>query len=365
MNKQLIPIMYNTIKTNKFENIQPMSQIVNSQTRTKCQIGLFRVSNPGYKDVFVKLSPCLDESDHHVTDLRKAKTSITSVEVELFGMTNLLRKHGVCNTFVESYTTDLLKISHFKYGDHCYSMLITEPIKGTTFDNFLKSKKYSLSLTEYAEILFQLIYAIDCLNHIKMKHMDLHFENIFIEELREPIVIKYGLIHKDVYVKTKYIVKIIDLDGAYKLNGSEYLKEDFKRAIQNKEIFSGKSDKMNNRMDLIKIVFHLTHYFPKNVLKELHLTDVHDRVPFINTKLKNILKSANYKFRNTYYTNKFGIFLNKKMNPLSLDENSIRSSFIILDDLSNSFFSKKITKISKSYDQKKLFSTFSSVVLSP
>jgi hypothetical protein len=244
-------------------------------------------------------------------------------------------------------------------------MLITEPVKGITFDKFLKGKKYSISLTKFAGILFQLIYAIDCLNHIKMKHTDLHFGNIFIEKLREPIVVKYGLTHKDVYIKTKYVVKIIDLDGAYKLNGSEYLKDDFKRAIKNKQIFSGKSDKMNNRMDLIKIVFHLTQYFPKNFLKELHLTDVHDRVPFINTKLKNILKSANYKSRNTYFTNEFGIFLDKNMNPLSLDGNSIRSSFEILDDLSNSFFPKKITEISKSYDQKNMFSKFSSAVLSP
>jgi hypothetical protein len=64
-------------------------------------------------------------------------------------------------------------------------------------------------------IMFQLLWTFKVFNSLRFKHNDLHFNNIFIEEIDNPIYM-FFLKNKgsdDCYVlKTKYIVKIYDFD---------------------------------------------------------------------------------------------------------------------------------------------------------
>lgn len=61
-----------------------------------------------------------------------------------------------------------------------------------------------------SSILFQMLYTLSCFNRLGLNHNDLHFGNIFVEKLDEPISLYFNLDGRIIELTTKFIVKIYD-----------------------------------------------------------------------------------------------------------------------------------------------------------
>jgi hypothetical protein len=70
-----------------------------------------------------------------------------------------------------------------------------------------------VSLSDLLSVMFIIIYTLLCFANLGLRHNDLHFGNIFIEETKEPVFLFFHL-QRDliVRVKTRYIPKIYDFD---------------------------------------------------------------------------------------------------------------------------------------------------------
>ena len=97
-------------------------------------------------------------------------------------------------------------------------MLITECGEGISLSTFMKSYSSSKQ-SELVSILFQLLYTLLVLDKIKLTHYDLHFGNIFLEEVEDSVDKTFVyFISLDTYVVLtvgKYFVKLFDWDFAY------------------------------------------------------------------------------------------------------------------------------------------------------
>ena len=62
-------------------------------------------------------------------------------------------------------------------------------------------------------ILIQILYAILIMQSLEMNHNDLHTENVLIEVLEEPMMVRFE--HYGIEFYTTYIAKILDFDHAY------------------------------------------------------------------------------------------------------------------------------------------------------
>jgi hypothetical protein len=72
----------------------------------------------------------------------------------------------------------------------------------------------SLYKTEYdnPQIVFQVLYTIACFERVGLKHNDLHYGNIMIQRLKEPVELSYEINGVVVSFTTNLVVKIIDYD---------------------------------------------------------------------------------------------------------------------------------------------------------
>lgn len=96
------------------------------------------------------------------------------------------------------------------------NILITLKSNGKTFENWLINQKYDIQ--DLLSIIFQVLYTIYCFNLINLRHNDLHFRNIFIDELPDYTTIYYKntcvMEPCDTYVtlRTRYVARIYDFD---------------------------------------------------------------------------------------------------------------------------------------------------------
>uniref|UniRef100_A0A6C0KTP9 Protein kinase domain-containing protein n=1 Tax=viral metagenome TaxID=1070528 RepID=A0A6C0KTP9_9ZZZZ len=94
-------------------------------------------------------------------------------------------------------------------------------VTGTTPNNSLFSfddAMFQIDTTspyDFKPILFQIIYSLSVMDHFGIVHNDLHFKNIFVQDLGEPYILKFNLENFSLQIKTKYIIKIFDWDRAY------------------------------------------------------------------------------------------------------------------------------------------------------
>lgn len=81
-----------------------------------------------------------------------------------------------------------------------------------------------LELVHFLSIWYQLCYTLLYMqDHYEFTHYDLHASNVMIEFLQQPIVLCYPCKNKTYYLKTKYLVRIIDVASSYiKVDGVEY-----------------------------------------------------------------------------------------------------------------------------------------------
>ena len=377
-----------------------------SESRTSCtkangrihiKNGLF---NKGvFHSVFVKFSRCrwwdFDEyrTTHGISETT-AKEAPTYAEVKFFALTNALNEHKVCDSFPFSYNHllnehivkhDKKQVREYSLDDDgiavydrtkpyvkkneewhpYYSMLITENLSGyEELGTFLKSSPDKMTDYDHYAILFQIMYAIQCMGEINMGHMDLHGGNVLVKKLN--LVKNYTKYtyktpsggFKTVFIPITYEVKIIDLDGAYKFRSNDTIKQEFTPAIVNKNVYTGDNVvDPNPRHNTIKVLYTYNDRMPESFLKPVQhniirrmlrkfFTNKTYRVPFVNYDPSKYNSKGDRKL-----VKHFGIFLNENTRRGSnLKDDIIMHPGYIVDRIA-----KKFTKVpSEEYVAKEL-----------
>jgi hypothetical protein len=98
------------------------------------------------------------------------------------------------------------------------NFLILENINSEKFIDFLERINTD-NFKDLIAILFQIFYTCYCFAKIGLKHNDLHFNNIFIVDMKEEYTFYFDLGNLGYYSsKTKYLVKIYDFDNSSSLD---------------------------------------------------------------------------------------------------------------------------------------------------
>ena len=172
-----------------------------------------------YENIISKLisnqnTPCLVDYlgsyECLYTEFDNIHPSIFSNKKNIFNVEDKLRS---------TFKTQLQEIKD-NNEDYDYSkinLLITKKSQGTSLEKFIVYKRYSIETLIY--IIFQILYTLITFNTVPLKHNDLHFGNIFIEELDEAKTLSFKLSENSIItIKTKYIPLIYDYDIAVSYN---------------------------------------------------------------------------------------------------------------------------------------------------
>jgi len=98
-----------------------------------------------------------------------------------------------------------------KYNERQANLLVLEYSKGIPLYQWLATH----SNEDVFDVVFQILYTLTCFYNFGLKHNDLHFFNILIEELEEPKTLYFKFHPNNKYViklHTKFIPKIFDFD---------------------------------------------------------------------------------------------------------------------------------------------------------
>jgi hypothetical protein len=96
------------------------------------------------------------------------------------------------------------------------TILALEMSKGVKLIDWLNNTR---TLKEMLGVVFILIYTLSCFSMILLRHNDLHFENIFVEDIGREITLYFQIKPDEVVgVVTRYIPKIYDFDRGYMIN---------------------------------------------------------------------------------------------------------------------------------------------------
>lgn len=82
----------------------------------------------------------------------------------------------------------------------------------TLFETF----KSQLTPLSKMQIMFQIMWTLECFNKIGFQHNDLHSQNILVSTLKTPKIFTYKYNNILFQLKTKYVVKIFDFDRSTK-----------------------------------------------------------------------------------------------------------------------------------------------------
>lgn len=267
--------------------------------------------NCNKKKVFIKITEV------------KSLNSPSVKEIKFYKLTNTLLNNNIINSVPYCYNNDYLKTDTVKIKNKLFSILITDDL---VYKGYLTMHEFFKLYKKIPEsILFELLYTLHTFDKIKLKHMDLHADNIYIKKLKEPINIQYEMIIdnniKQFYVKTKYVLKVIDFDGSQKNSiQNKIMKNNFTKSIKNPESITGKSTKNTNRVNILKIVHTILH---ENIKSDKLLgkfwVKSNKGIPFTNK-----FKFGNFMNRNAL--NRYGLYIKnlsaKKIKFLKLN-NSI------------------------------------------
>lgn len=317
------------------------------KTRTKCQIIKTKIKNT---EVVIKYSPIKENIN--------PKESATYSEIKMLEITNKLKDDKICDNFVRSYNRKYLKGDIIKDEGKWKTMLITENLKAKGYER-LKTKIRNIERKDLKDIIFKIIYSISCMGHMNMGHMDLHFDNIYIKKAKTDTNIydEYEYMYKEgkyekVYIKSKYEIKIIDFDGAYKMkSGNKKLKRKYRKEIKNINIYSGRVTKANPRTNVMKVLHELEENEIMNKIN--YIKDENGRIPYKNKDIKEIINK--HKNIHKEFTKKYGIYMKEKEDELvELSNNDVKTPMRILKEMKMRN-NKKNKKIRKKYTQKNLF----------
>lgn len=150
------------------------------------------------------------------------------------------------------------KINKSRYNTENTSILIISKSSGKTLLDYIGIYTV-ITLNDKFNILFQILYTLKCFEKIGLSHNDLHFGNIFIDELETPEERIYYISNDEcVKIKIKYDVKIFDFD-----RGSIYhpaVERNF--TLDNGDFCStfGKCNKFQQNKDLSSFIYRLQLY---------------------------------------------------------------------------------------------------------
>ena len=102
------------------------------------------------------------------------------------------------------------------YNHEKFHLLITERI--SNFIPFYEWLESQHNINEYKIIFFQIYWSLACFSKIKLKHNDLHFNNILIETEPEPSLYYFEIKSRGktriIKLETRYRVRIFDWDNS-------------------------------------------------------------------------------------------------------------------------------------------------------
>jgi hypothetical protein len=113
-----------------------------------------------------------------------------------------------------NFELEARKISDIKYYKSQVELLFLERSNGITLHAWLQMGK---SERDILSIILQVVYTLMCFANIRLRHNDLHFGNIFVEEVPDNKTITMyfnmgGGDNKYIELHTKFIAKIYDFD---------------------------------------------------------------------------------------------------------------------------------------------------------
>jgi hypothetical protein len=212
------------------------------------------------------------------------------VEVAIYKniITNLVNNHhtpcvmaylgsGVCtdssifklprsiNDAFEQETQNIRESDDWFDFDHI-SLLYLEKSNGIQLKDWITPSR---SEKDVLSIIFQIVYTLMCFSNIRLRHNDLHFGNIFIEELPAPISMYFAR-GGDRYVelKTKWLAKIYDFDRGSCLHPAvpRNLLLDFHMCNN-----YGTCNAPNNKFDLFTFIYMLHYGYGENLNPDIKL----------------------------------------------------------------------------------------------
>ena len=159
------------------------------------------------------------------------------------------------NTFIgkTEYINDAIQYNPFIY------FIITENIEGLSLYDYLMIEPYDFKV--FIELIFELLYGIYLMNiKLKIRHNDLHFNNIIIKKLDFPIRQIYKINNKKYTRMKNFQVCIYDFDNSYLYNyNNEYL-------ITRK--FYSFNNKVNNTKDIWTLLHSIRLLLNSNKLNK-------------------------------------------------------------------------------------------------
>ncbi|ARF10494.1 hypothetical protein Hokovirus_2_21 [Hokovirus HKV1] len=219
---------------------------------------------------------------------------------------NNLFFNKIYSTHMKSYDNNNKIIDPYNriVGKH---LLLTEMMNATSLSSILKNG--NITNDEFNKIIFQVFYTLLCFANIKFNHNDLHFGNIFIENISENHKMIYINNEQAYVLNTSYYVKIYDFDRSCMfIDGSE-LYANYSSTCQDQEAA--------NMYDFVK---------QKNMFMKYTTNDPKNPIPK-NTR-ENIQNMLNNVFNNVSLPDKNDIhkFFNN-VNQLNLLHNNIINYF--------------------------------------
>lgn len=134
----------------------------------------------------------------------------------------ILNSYGVYSCVLENHSElNKLMVDAKKKGDiknlensSHMNLLLLEKSFGISLNNFIRTDKDNFN-NKIKTIMFQLFWTTWVMNRLKLKHNDLHFDNILIDKLVEPITLYFRLpLENNITVKltTNLLLRRFDFD---------------------------------------------------------------------------------------------------------------------------------------------------------
>jgi len=106
--------------------------------------------------------------------------------------------------------------SEENYDIDTFHGLLLEKAKGISLTDFLETKTYTKD--DIRQILFQIMWTLQCFAQVGLMHNDLHTGNVFVDEESKPVTRIYVSEEYTYELESKYTVKIFDFDRAGKVS---------------------------------------------------------------------------------------------------------------------------------------------------
>jgi hypothetical protein len=134
-----------------------------------------------------------------------------------------------------------------------YNLIILENLENSDHIDKIKTKVPANELDKVLkQVMFQLLYTVECFVRVGVRHNDLFYENILLVELSTPRTTKYTIDGKDYFLTYKYTPVIFDFDKS-----SSYIAPIIEPAVANLEDIcpdTGICNGPNTIFDVLRVI---------------------------------------------------------------------------------------------------------------